>query len=264
LLISNGYTAVNSSYQVIPGADTLATGDGFLLRYYVSGNPIDQGSILISSSESDSVFKIINLERDTNQYPTVIGKSNVLKIAKIDLRLNGGFGGTVYKDRLMGVDTFSSGRLQAVKHANGKDWWVIVPRFYSNCYIKYLIEADTIKGPMLQCIGPVMEGNNDIGAAGFSRDGSLYATCIDPLTQRKPPLVIMNFDRCTGEFYNFRSVDGNDSLHTTRCYGVSFSLNNRFITFSARRSGLNKEEFFNMPTSMAPCSMVSLSGVVLK
>jgi len=38
-------------------------------------------------------------------------------------------------------------RLQAVKHANGKDWWILNQTVDSNTFVRYLITANGIAGP---------------------------------------------------------------------------------------------------------------------
>jgi hypothetical protein len=228
--ITNGTSVFNKGYRYMENGDTITRST--LATAQFDGLGVHQFFTAFQSPKLDSTYYIFYLDLDTG-----ICRDNrvcMLKYAKVDMRFNNDSGKVVIKDRVLWIDSFSSGRMTAVKHANGKDWWIVVPKYFSNQYFKFLVQTDTILGPIIQSIGPVMTGTFDQGGAKFSNDGNLYATCIDELTQFKPPLVIMNFDRCSGEFYNVRIVDGNDSLHTTRSYGFAFSPNNRFL-YSASR-----------------------------
>ena len=38
---------------------------------------------------------------------------------------NGGKGKVIYKNKVVYQDTLMWGYLHAIKHANGKDWWIV-------------------------------------------------------------------------------------------------------------------------------------------
>jgi hypothetical protein len=106
----------------------------------------------------------------------------------------------------------------ATKHANGRDWWVLMHRYYSDKFYKILITPDTIQ-VFDQNIGSII--TDDVwGQAVFSPDGSKYALFTDHA------LDLYDFDRCTGELNNHQSLFFPDSVYRT---GVAFSPNNRFL-----------------------------------
>src|SRR4030095_3575322 len=89
-------------------------------------------------------------------------------------------------------DTITQGRLTACKHANGRDWWVITHKFYSDIYYKVLVQPDTTI-VISQAIGPIETSNDILGMAKFSADGNKYCFLNNDLT-----LDLLDFDRCTG------------------------------------------------------------------
>jgi hypothetical protein len=87
----------------------------------------------------------------------------------------------------------------AVKHANGRDWWLIYAKSFeslpTNMFIEYLITPDGISAPNIINIGGTRRTNS--GDLNFSHDGEkLIYTTISNLVE------VFDFDRCTGAFSN--------------------------------------------------------------
>lgn len=121
-------------------------------------------------------------------------------------------------------DTLCTARITACKHANGRDWWVVVREYLSNRYYKLLITPDTIF-ITTQSIGFKFSKNDALGMAVFSPDGEYYAHLNNDDT-----LQIMKFNRCTGEFANPVIIQDLDSVWTNGC---SFSPSGRFLYVSS-------------------------------
>ena len=85
----------------------------------------------------------------------------------------------------------------AVKHANGRDWWVVLPEDGSNRMLKILL---TDKGPIVeapQAIGHAWNPKENASQAAFSPDGTRYVRF-----NGWKGLDIFDFDRGAGQFYN--------------------------------------------------------------
>jgi hypothetical protein len=126
-----------------------------------------------------------------------------------------------------------AGGITACKHANGRDYWIVIGESNTNGFYKFLLTPDTILGPFLQNIGPVFPNLDDYGLAKFSQDGSKYVTGI----YGYGPILIMDFDRCSGEFSNPDTVFNEASTNPvdnplSGCAAVEFSPNGRFIYVS--------------------------------
>lgn len=63
--------------------------------------------------------------------------------------------------------------MTAVRHANGKDWWIITSKFDSNKYYRFLIDSSGIQLAGFQHVGKLIE--TGLGQSVFSPDGNWYA-----------------------------------------------------------------------------------------
>ena len=103
---------------------------------------------------------------------------------------------------------------------------VITHLFYNYIYFKLLITPDSILGPFSQKIGSELGWHDVNGETVFSPDGTKFA-----MMNASNILDYMEFDRCTGEFFNAQSFEIPDSIGT---YGCSFSPNSRFLYASSK------------------------------
>ncbi|PHI20248.1 hypothetical protein CEQ90_08655 [Lewinellaceae bacterium SD302] len=124
-----------------------------------------------------------------------------LLYSRIIMNENVGYGAVVDKNVVIDIDTLATGNLAANKHANGEDWWVLLPTKYTNEINIYYVDSAGIGQFDSQFIG-LAEGNS-IGGAGqsiFSPDGKLYLRY-----NSIQGLSIFDFDRQTGILSNFRN-----------------------------------------------------------
>lgn len=119
----------------------------------------------------------------------------------IDMNQNGGLGAVVQKNIQL-LNYQCSDGLSAVKHANGRDWWVLFRRGYlpTNEFYIYLVSPAGIQGPNIYALGSL--SNSNILRQIFSPDGSKlmilnYAGLIE----------LFDFDRCTGIPSNPLTID---------------------------------------------------------
>jgi hypothetical protein len=227
ILYTNGLTVGNRNYDTLmnavnfnPGGETLAAepiGLGSCQSVLILPDPgsVNRYYLFHVSGEgfiADSTYQVQPFH---------------LSYSVIDMTLDGGLGGIVdtLKNMYVVVDTLLHGGLTAVKHANGRDWWVIAHNFYRDKYYKLLLTPNGIQDVYEQTIGSDLMYDVYVQAT-FSADGSKY--CI---TNHYGWFDYMQFDRCTGEFSDPITVYSEDSLGL---YGCSFSPNNRFLYVSSR------------------------------
>ncbi len=127
----------------------------------------------------------------------------------------------VSKNQVLINDTLNGGKITACKHANGRDWWIMVHRANTNKYYKLLVTPFFIFGPYTQNIGTVRMW--DAGHAKFSPDGSKYAY----YHYQSGGLDICDFNRCTGWLSNWQ----NDASvpWVTGNVGLAFSPNSKVL-----------------------------------
>jgi len=120
----------------------------------------------------------------------------------VDLTYNGGLGRVVQKNVQLQNFPVNDG-LAAVKHGNGRDWWVIhkryVPSGYSDEVYVYLVDPSGINQMPVKHIGRLSQTNTL--RLKFSPSGTKLIS-----TDSNQYLELFDFDRCTGLLSNPRFV----------------------------------------------------------
>ncbi|MCC7244603.1 MAG: hypothetical protein IT269_02900, partial [Saprospiraceae bacterium] len=144
----------------------------------------------------------------------------------IDLAQNNGQGAIVNKNQALITDDTINPYMAAVRHANGKDWWVVIPTAELDLISGVHIVKWTKDGPSApkyQELGPYAYATAT--QAAFSPDGTKYCFFASGL------VVLADFDRSTGTLYNIRTWSLYDS-GPLEAFGVAFSPNSRFLYLS--------------------------------
>jgi len=228
LFYTNGIFVANKNNDTLLNSANFDT--GWATTFYGSGGlGIDQGAVIIpypGQSTKYYIFYVNAVPINTNFDIQPL----YLSYSIVDMNLGGGLGGIIANKKNIHLinDTLTLGMVTVVKHANGRDWWIIAHRYNSNTYYKLLITPDSIYGPYKQDIGSIISlGADGDGQVAFSPDGSKFAM-LDELNI----LDFMDFDRCTGDFYNTETINvPKDSSLTEGC---QFSPDSRFLYVNSR------------------------------
>lgn len=117
-----------------------------------------------------------------------------------------------------------TGTISAVRHANGRDWWVVVfeedsPRYYS----MLLTEEGINVHHEAEIDSTVLEG---LGQAVFSSQGN-YMARMDALTLEEDGqfITLYSFDRCEGSLERITTFQEDGGFFT----GVAFSPSERYL-----------------------------------
>ncbi len=124
-------------------------------------------------------------------------------------------------------DTIDFGKLTTCKHANGRDWWFLVPEYWSNKFYRYLLTPNGLDTLPIQTIGDrELPG---LGAAVFTSDGSKYISTgsrgSNPDTAN---ITIFDFDRCTGLLSNQQQLTLDD---TNFGHPIAVSPSSQYLYF---------------------------------
>ena len=144
----------------------------------------------------------------------------------VDMTKGADLGAVTAKNQLGGRDTFVD-MLTAVRHANGRDWWIVLPKLNAPTYYVFLLSPQGISAPIVQRnLGqPVTVYSWGIQAT-FSPNGKKYANLSWP-----PGLQVFDFDRCTGLLSNPVVVPFPSEVSFAA--GVAFSPSSRYLYTSA-------------------------------
>ena len=150
-----------------------------------------------------------------------------LSYSQVDMTFDNGLGGvdSLIKNVPVLFDTLYRGQITACKHANGRDWWIVVKKYLSDRFYKILVNPEGIQSVTSQEIGNQVGNGTILGMALFSPDGSKYA-----FTHVLDTIEFMQFDRCSGEFSDYEILTV--PYTTPNLYwslGCSFSPNSRYL-----------------------------------
>jgi hypothetical protein len=227
----NGMDIRNKTFvqDVENGGDMYEEIDPFT-GYYLSYHFISQGSIFLPfPSHKDSLILLYLSERYLIKDNGAIHDriSNDVTAAVINIKANNGLGKVVEREIAIVHDTLQSGKLKAVKHANGRDWWLVVICWNSKEYYRILINPDGIHNLGIATVD--IPFRNGAGQCVFSNDGSKYVLYNSINLEEGSHLDIFDFDRCTGLLSNQVRIKG-----INRSGGVAFSSNSRFLYINKR------------------------------
>lgn len=224
LFYSNGCYIANATHQMMVNGDSI--GKGYLESSFCNtgGSPLTQGMIALPKPRSSHLYYLFYTDIDDpySMQPFFPLAPVTLYYSVIDMAIEDGLGAVVEKNQVILQDTFARGRILAERHANGKDWWVVMPESHSNCYWTFLLSESGIDTVFKQCIGQIWGDNDPAGQAVFSPNELKYVRFNYPYG-----LNIFDFDNNMGMFSNPVNIGfGQDTFYFN---GAAFSPNSRFI-----------------------------------
>lgn len=237
---SNGMEIINSFHQGVPGSDTISYGE-FWEAFNIKNSPepgqnrpsgftSHQGALLLPKPEADNVMVCIYFFHDIIDNETKITK---LLSAEVSFA-SSPEGETLSKDVVVHapaseVDEFNLPRVQACRHANGRDWWVIALSKYDSLIYTYLLDPDGLSLVNSYENPSPMPDIVTLGQMYFSPQGDKFAmgeSIVNQNFEVFQKITLYDFDRCTGTF-SFLDSETIESFSITGA--VAFSPSGEFI-----------------------------------
>jgi hypothetical protein len=189
LFHTNGRQILNRHHDIMEGGDTINPGQVWsdFPHYY----PSLTGGLAIPAPGLKNHYYIFHTSAGYD--PVVFFP--ILYVTLIDMNANGGDGKVVYKNVPLAQGDIPSP--VAIKHGNGRDWWLIAGDMLSQSYQIYRISPSGIDFSHEQVIAPASLTN--YGHAKASPDGTVFVSNDD-----STGLWIFDFDRCSGFLENPR------------------------------------------------------------
>jgi hypothetical protein len=220
LFYTNGNRIADSSHQIMLNGTGLNNTN--YSSYATDGYPAK--TLILPKPNSSNLYYIFHQEFPTNSNGQIsYGNAMWLNYSLVDMTGNGGLGEVVLKNVPLINDTIAGSGLflNANKHADGVDWWILVPGCCSmNKYYRFLLTEDSILGPYSQEV-PLPNLIGWGGQSVFSPDGSLYARY-----GSFESAYIYDFNRCTGEL-SFKQEINPPIRSNVPC--VAISPNSRYL-----------------------------------
>ncbi|MBA3647719.1 MAG: T9SS type A sorting domain-containing protein [Chitinophagales bacterium] len=227
MFYTNGLNIYNRDFQLMKNGKNLNLGN------FSFWNPIHDGAVIIPFVGDSNKFYLFHTDLDNIEIGGTPDLTTMnLYYDVIDMKLYGGKGGVIsdQKELILFSDTLTDSGIQAVKHGNGRDWWLLCHEYGNNNYYRFLIDNTGIHGPYSQNIGMIYTGFNATGYfcnAKFSQAGNQFIKNNHDSTV----FELYSFNRCSGELSNRKQIRVSDSLYQLE--GLSFSPSGRYAYLSA-------------------------------
>ena len=213
----NGYVLKNEENQIFDGGEMLIDGPD-----PIGGTTNSQGAVAVPRPGHQGQFYLFyNNDFTYTTVPTSTYIATEFHCALIDVTSNGG---EVVETHLLLNDTIATGKLSAVKHANGLDWWIPVTSAFNNEIYIYLATSDGVE--LSHSYTSADDFREGVGQASFSPDGGTYVIQNGHTTVTGHFTHIFDFDRCTGTLSGQQTINVVEVLYAT---GAAISPNSRFL-----------------------------------
>ncbi|MFM2223949.1 MAG: putative adhesin [Bacteroidota bacterium] len=230
IFYSNGLLVKNRLDQTMPNGSNI--NHGTISDTYISQGwlpPYNVATVVPFPNDTNKFYMFYeNLEYNINGafFP------QKLRYLIVDRNLNGGLGDVTQKEIDVITDTLYDGQIHAIKHGNGKDYWLVVRKYKSNIFYKVLINNSGISVFDTQAIGIKYPVNDSISIYVGQSNVSIQGDKIVYLYGGIPPsgkypdgqMDIEYVDRCTGKITKAQNI--------TLPYSAPDSLDVIFVCFS--------------------------------
>ena len=247
VMLSNGCYIEDEQMEYVDNSSGLNPG-------YVYDNSCIKDSFGYSSSNTMffvkdasniNQYKLFHMSTFFSVQP-LVGFYDKLMVTTVDLGVNK----VIEKNKVLVSDTLDGNAIHAVRHSNGRDWWIICAKLSSN---KYYIIMVSPQGYELkdQQIGPPTWSEAG-GEMVFSPDGTKLARF-----NTRDDLRIFDFDRCTGTLSNPIYIPIADDADNELSAGLAYSADGRYLY----AGNINRVYQFDMLSSDIASSIFSVAEI---
>ncbi len=121
------------------------------------------------------------------------------------------------------IDSLLTEKMAAVRHADGKKWWLILHKTNTTEFVELLIDVTGGIQRIAYSTGSVHTIDGVAATITFNLQGNQFATATD-----LGKIDILGFDRCNGLIFIVDSIV-KPRIYKYLFYGLSFSPNDRFL-----------------------------------
>jgi hypothetical protein len=146
-----------------------------------------------------------------------------------------GLGAVTEKNTVAWRDTFTD-QMTAVRHANGRDWWIVLAKYDAPVWFSFLVSPAGISAPIVQRLDANGVPNYSWGLqATFSPNGKWYIN-----SSWISGLQLFRFDRCSGRLSDPVKISWDSEGENFFPTGVAVSPSSRYVYTSTNSRYLNQ------------------------
>jgi hypothetical protein len=175
-----------------------------------------QAALIVKQPAHDSLYYVFTIPADA------AGMTD-LRYSVVNMNLNGGLGDVAAKNLFMADGDTISEKATAIRHCNGKDWWIIFHAIGNNHYLSWKLDSTGLSStPVVSGAGTVLTTAQNAGLGWLS-------TSNDATRLVNPSYSLGTVDIVT--FHNDSGTVSNPILLTgfTKAYGTAFSPNDQVL-----------------------------------
>ncbi len=207
LFYTDGMTVWDRNNTVMPGGNNL-----------LGSKNSTQSAVIVKKPGAGKIYYIITTDSANGV--------NGCRYSVVDMERNGGFGEVISKNNVLFMA--STEKLVAIRHANGRDWWILTHEWESDVFRAFLIDENGInKFALFSIIGTIHTGKskNKKGYMKASRNGTKLALVLpeDGIVE------LFDFNNEQGKVLNPVTLK---SLVLKDVYGLEFSPSGRLLYVS--------------------------------
>ena len=219
-----------------------------------NGNPLEGSQttsqmLSLRQPGSSSIYYVF-MPEPVRDFDASLDSMQSLFYNVVDMTGDGGLGTLTVKDELL--MEFGTEKISAVRHCNGRDWWIVTHQAGNNHFHSYLLDEDGLDiNPIISEIGDTVDfGFPKVGMIKFSHDGKLLTMTSVGLFENdilnKGKTELFTFDNFNGSIYNSIFID---SLSLQVNYSIEFSPNNKFLYVGDTRDKLIQYDISNLDST---------------
>jgi hypothetical protein len=220
LFYSDGWTLMDANGVIIPGGDTLSPTTYTLNEIAGGGYNFPQSTFIFQTDTDSSIYTILHTSLDNDAF-----LNGCLKLWQTKIKINEDSSFAILeKNKVILEDTIvSMGVITGCKHANGRDWWIVVKKHNSILNHTFLFTPDSTYHYTIPCVG--IDYFNYGTMRVFSPRGNYYAVYGNSIGVK-----IFNFDRCTGSLTKIADINDPDA-GLNNGLGLCFSPEEKYLYF---------------------------------
>lgn len=189
-----------------------------------------------------------------------------MRLASVDITLNGGNGDVVFKDSIIYTDNVSE-KVTAIRHTNGTDLWVVGHEYPGNSFFAFLITSAGVQyPPVVSSAGKTYSldnlGMDCLGEMKAAPNGDKLAVA----TSGQSDIEIFDFDASTGEITDpitLAAPPGTIVFESSWWYGLSFSPNNTKLYAGKQNFSDGTESIIQFDITSNDAATINASKVVI-
>jgi hypothetical protein len=253
LFYSNGEQVWDRTHQIMTNGDNLQGYSG-----------ATQGVLIVPvPGEAQRYYLFTLLQRVQPGSVLNDGGACQLFYSIVDMRLRAGLGDIVSTSKNVPLGNHLTEKLTAVRHPNGRDYWVLTHDWGSNTFLIYGLTSQGINDPVRQAIGPAHPTALADTALFRGLKGHLQASpngqqLACAVTDGEQPFSLFDFDATTGRLANYVNLG-----LLRDAFGVSFSPDNSKLfvqNFSRTPSGLAYNIVSQFDVGVGTAAAIAASG----